>query len=135
MNGYIITYSEESEKYFAEALYVKRCPSWGLDLYENDTAAISAAMKDGVKFIYGMNGVPDNIYIDTQENRQIIIKALSSKSLSAGEIQLVSYIDEKIKMLSEFKIQITEDEQRRLQQQEGETAVDRFVRTIFDKYL
>ena len=38
--------------------------------------AAKAAEQDGVRLIYGMDGIPDGIYIDTPENRELIRKGL-----------------------------------------------------------
>ena len=45
-------------------------------LYDGDFEAAKAAEQDGVRLIYGMDGIPDGIYIDTPENRELIRKGL-----------------------------------------------------------
>ena len=44
--------------------------------YDGDFEAAKAAEQDGVRLIYGMDGIPDGIYIDTPENRELIRKGL-----------------------------------------------------------
>lgn len=41
-------------------------------LYKDDDEAVLAAKRDGVPLICGMAGIPDDIYVDTDENRNII---------------------------------------------------------------
>ena len=41
---------------------------------EDDEQAAKAAEADGVKLIYGMTGIPDGVYVDTPENRAILLK-------------------------------------------------------------
>lgn len=41
-------------------------------LYKDDDEAALAAKRDGVLMICGMAGIPDDIYVDTDENRNII---------------------------------------------------------------
>ena len=40
-------------------------------LYDGDFEAAKAAEQDGVRLIYGMDGIPDGIYIDTPETELI----------------------------------------------------------------
>ena len=44
----------------------------------DEDLAVQLAKADGVKFIEGMNGVPDNYYIDTPQNRNAILKHLQA---------------------------------------------------------
>ena len=45
--------------------------------FADENLAVQLAKADGVKFIEGMNGVPDNYYIDTPQNRDIILRYTS----------------------------------------------------------
>lgn len=72
--GYDIFTADFSEFYIPEALHIERVDD--LMMYENDEKASKQAEKDGMKLIYGMNAVPDGVYLDTQENRDIIVKML-----------------------------------------------------------
>lgn len=72
--SYLIGIADGSEFYIPNALHVERNDA--LSLVENDEQASIEAEKDGVKLIYGMEGVPDQVYVDTEENRQIIIDML-----------------------------------------------------------
>ena len=40
--------------------------------YADDEAVAKAAEQDGVRLIHGMDGVPDGVYLDTPENRQLL---------------------------------------------------------------
>ena len=75
MKSYIIAYCDGSEFYIPNALHVERDDS--LFLVESDEEASKDAEKDGIKLIYDMDGTPDGVYIDTEENRKIIIEMLA----------------------------------------------------------
>ena len=45
-------------------------------MVEDDKQASIEAEKDGIKLIYGMSGVPNQVYIDTPENRKVIEEKL-----------------------------------------------------------
>lgn len=72
--GYIVTISDDTEKYIAESLHVEADPD--NPVYTDDEAA-RAAEADGVKLIYGMEDVPDGVYIDLLENREVLCRTLS----------------------------------------------------------
>lgn len=72
--GYDIFTSDSSEIYIPGALHIEKLDE--LDLFKNDTQASKQAERDGIKLIYGMEGVLDGTYIDTEENRETIIKIL-----------------------------------------------------------
>ena len=65
--GYFITATINHGSYIPEALHVERIDD--MALYDGDFEAAKAAEQDGVRLIYGMDGIPDGIYIDTPENR------------------------------------------------------------------
>lgn len=73
--GYILALADGSDFYIPNALHVERDDE--LMLYENDTAAAEAAELDGVKLIYGMEHIPDGVYLDTPENRIAIADGLA----------------------------------------------------------
>ena len=50
--------------------------STGAGSVKTNFEAAKAAEQDGVRLIYGMDGIPDGIYIDTPENRELIRKGL-----------------------------------------------------------
>jgi hypothetical protein len=77
--GYLIAVSD-GEGYIDEALHIERDDS--LYLYPDDATAAKAAEADGIALIYGMSGVSDGTYIDTQENRAVIAEALEVQRLS-----------------------------------------------------
>ncbi len=72
--SYIIAIADGSEFYISNAEDIERNDE--LMLVENDELASIKAEKDGIKLIYGMEGVPDQVYIDTEKNREIIIEML-----------------------------------------------------------
>ncbi|MBU3186616.1 hypothetical protein [Clostridium estertheticum] len=72
--SYVIAIADNSTFYIQDALHVERNDE--LFLVEDDEQASIEAEKDGVKLIYNMDGVPDQVYIDTQENRILISKML-----------------------------------------------------------
>ena len=72
--GYFITATITHGSYIPEALHVERIDDMALD--DGDFEAAKAAEQDGVRLIYGMDGIPDGIYIDTPENRELIRKGL-----------------------------------------------------------
>ena len=69
-----ITATINHGSYIPEALHVERIDD--MALYDGDFEAAKAAEQDGVRLIYGMDGIPDGIYIDTPENRELIRKGL-----------------------------------------------------------
>ena len=61
----------DSGPFIRDALHVEMdTQNW---VYNDDDEAARAAQRDGVKLIYGVQFVTDNIYIDTPENRKILI--------------------------------------------------------------
>ncbi len=59
--GYFITATINHGSYIPEALHVERIDD--MALYDGDFEAAKAAEQDGVRLIYGMDGIPDGIYI------------------------------------------------------------------------
>jgi len=47
-----------------------------LMLVDDDVEACKEAEKDGISLIYGMPRVPGGVYVDTEENRALILKSL-----------------------------------------------------------
>jgi hypothetical protein len=72
--SYLIVIADGSEFYIPEALHIERNDE--LWLVEDDEKAAIEAEKDGVKLVYNMDGVPDQTYIDTEENRKVISEML-----------------------------------------------------------
>jgi hypothetical protein len=72
--SYLLTYADGSEFYIPDALHIERNDA--LMLVEYDADASVEAEKEGINLIYGMDGVPDRVYIDTEDNRKIIIETL-----------------------------------------------------------
>lgn len=67
--SYLICIADGSDFYIPKALHIERNDE--LMLVEDDDQASIEAEKDGVKLIYNMSGLPDRVYVDTVENRQI----------------------------------------------------------------
>ena len=80
-NGYIIrACSDEGEGFIKNALHVEMdTKNW---IYDDDESAARAARRDGLKLVCGIPYVTNNIYVDTPENRKILI-AYSRKIASA----------------------------------------------------
>lgn len=72
--NYVLAQADESDFYIPDALHVERNDD--LMLCDDDEAASKIAEQDGVKLIYGMEHVPDGVYVDTPENRDVIVKQL-----------------------------------------------------------
>ena len=72
--GYVPAYADNSSFYIPGVLHVERDDS--RMLCEDDEAASVLAEEDGIRLVYGMEGVPDGVYIDTPENRDAIIAGL-----------------------------------------------------------
>ncbi len=86
--GYFLSITFGGGYYIPNALHVERDDE--MLLFESDEQAAKAAERDGVKLIYGMDGIPDGIYIDTPENRDVIFQGLKKyPELSIGPAQKV----------------------------------------------
>lgn len=72
--GYGIFSAYCSQFYIPDALHIEKIDE--LNMFQNDEEATAQAEKDGIKLIYGMDGVPDGVYLDTEENRKIILERL-----------------------------------------------------------
>ena len=76
---YVIGEAIGSDYYLPHADHVERNDMLYIDGewingIEDDEQAAKAAEADGVKLIYGMTGIPDGVYVDTPENRAILLK-------------------------------------------------------------
>ena len=52
--------------------------------FADESYATKLAERDGVKLIFGMPQVPDGLYLDTEQNREIIQKYLAHKTPTTG---------------------------------------------------
>ena len=52
--------------------------------FADESYATKFAERDGVKLIFGMPQVPDGLYLDTEQNREIIQKYLAHKTPTTG---------------------------------------------------
>ena len=73
-SGYVFALADDSDFYIPGALHVERDDS--LSLFPDDEEAAKAAEQDGFPLIHGMEDVPDGIYLDTEENREAILRGL-----------------------------------------------------------
>ena len=73
-SGYVFAVADGSEFYIPGALHVERDD--GLFLFDDDQETALAAERDGFPLIRGMDGVPDGVYLDTEENRAAILLGL-----------------------------------------------------------
>jgi len=76
--GYVFALTDDSEFYIPNALHVERDDSMMTFKWDEDAA--DAAERDGIPLIIGMDGVPDDVYIDTPENREIITLHLTAEA-------------------------------------------------------
>lgn len=74
-NSWLFAYADGSEFYIPQALHIERNDA--LMLVVNDTQASKDAEKAGVPLLYNVDGIPDGVYVDTDENREIINKMLT----------------------------------------------------------
>lgn len=72
--GYAPALAESSRFYIPGVLHVERNDD--LMLCGDDEEAARLVEKDGVSLLYGMEHVPDGMYVDTPENRAAIIANL-----------------------------------------------------------
>ena len=75
--GYGIHEACGSEFYIPGALHIEKIDDMGV--FKDDDEACKQAELDGIELIYNMEGVPDGVYLDTIENRSIIVKALEKQ--------------------------------------------------------
>lgn len=73
-NSWLLAYADGSEFYIPDVLHVERNDE--LMLVEGDEQASKEAEKAGIPLIYDLEGVPNGVYVDTEENRNIIAKML-----------------------------------------------------------
>ena len=79
--GYIIACAVGSGFYVDDVEHIERddsCIPW---MFEDDEEAARAAEADGIKLIYGMQGVPDGVYVDSVENRQKLLEATHNEDV------------------------------------------------------
>ncbi len=74
--GYVFAIADGSAFYIPDAVHIERDDE--LFLFADDEQAAQAAERDGVRLIYGMEHVPDGVYVDTPENREVIQKNLET---------------------------------------------------------
>ena len=71
---YVIAIADDSEYYIPDAEHIERNDT--LMLVEDDNAAAKAAEQDGINLVYGMEYVPDGVYLETPANRAAIQRGL-----------------------------------------------------------
>ena len=72
--GYVIARAEGSSFYIDDAEHIERDDSCYPFMYQDDEEAACAAEADGIKLIRDMPGVPDGVYVDTSENRHLLLE-------------------------------------------------------------
>lgn len=80
--GYVIAICDDSDFYLPNVEHIERNDSLNPWKYAYDEDAAKGAEQDGIKLIYGMDGVDDGVYIDTPENRKRAMDAIKSKALA-----------------------------------------------------
>lgn len=73
-NSWVLAYADGSEFYIPNALHVEKNDE--KMLVKDDKQACIEAEKVGIPFIYDMYFVPNKVYVDTDENREILSKML-----------------------------------------------------------
>lgn len=73
--SWVLMYADGSEFYIPNALHLERNDE--LMLVEDDEQASKEAEKAGISLIHDMEDVLKGVYVDTEENREIIIKMLN----------------------------------------------------------
>lgn len=73
-NSWLLAYADNSGFYIPNVLHVERNDD--KMLVEDDKQACVEAEKSGIPLICDMQFVPNNVYVDTEENRRIILEML-----------------------------------------------------------
>lgn len=94
--GYVIATCDDSDFYIADALHIERNDSLNPWLCDDDEEAAKAAEQDGVKLVYGMDGVEDGIYLDTPDNRRVLENALRENSRKPSILETMKKINAEI---------------------------------------
>lgn len=82
--GYEITCDTNEQFHIPHALYVCVFRDLVGTEFADESYATKLAERDGVKLIFGMPQVPDGLYLDTEQNREIIQKYLAHKTPTTG---------------------------------------------------
>ena len=75
--GYGVFCATGSDFYITNALHIEKIDE--VNKFSDDEEAAEQAKKDGILFINDMEGIEKDIYIDTEENRNIIIEFLKNR--------------------------------------------------------
>lgn len=137
MFGYVVSRANSSGPYIPGAFYVTK-DEYSNDSYTllDDKAAAKVAEKNSVKLIYGMDCVPNGVYLDTEANRAHIAEMLRKHpKLKKQGFSFTAYHEEKLKMLAEFGIEITALEEDTLRSLKSDRTIDSYMREILKKYL
>lgn len=89
--GYMLEVCTGDDIYLPNALHVERIDE--LMMYDGDFEAAKAAEQDGIQLIYGMQHVPNGIYLDTPENRAVIQQALKDHPYYKDVVQTYGLSD------------------------------------------
>ena len=94
--GYVIALSDGSDFYIDGALHIERDDSLIPWKFDDDTEAAKAAERDGIKLVYGMDGIEDGVYLDTPDNRRVLENALLERSHKPSILETMKHYHEKI---------------------------------------
>lgn len=92
----MIALAEDSDFYIAGALHIERDDSLIPWKFNDDVEAAKAAEQDGIKLVYGMDGIEDGVYLDTPDNRRVLENALLEKSRKPSILETMKQYHEKI---------------------------------------
>lgn len=108
--SYVISVCTDSDFYIPNAEHIERndhLSPWGVP---DDITAAQAAIKDGICLICDMDGVPENVYLDTPQNRNIIAKELNQKALDEqieqNKAKVYSDMPDCIRLLSTLETEL-----------------------------
>lgn len=73
---WLFSYADGSDFYIPNVLHIEKNDSLKLGDKYDDKQASRDAEKEGISLIYNMEGVPNGVYVDTEENRNIITEML-----------------------------------------------------------
>lgn len=82
--GYEISYATDDKFYIPYALHVSVFRGLVGTEFADECYATKFAERDGLKLIFGMPRVPDGLYLDTEQNREIIQKYLAYRAPATG---------------------------------------------------
>lgn len=105
--SYVIAVCTDSDFYIPNAEHIERNDDLVPWAVPDDIVAAQTAIQDGVCLIRGMDGVPDDVYLDTDENRAIIKNALAQRlykeEATQNRARIYSDMPDCVRLLSELE--------------------------------